>query len=172
LRFQALPAYAVEEVLVDKLFLSKVEAKTYARIANGNLKHALRLGEQGKSEARNFMIRFMDMVLANDDVAFLQFLGEIKGSYGAAFYAEMMTYFHVLLADLAFFQDAHEYIVNIDLIPMLEHCYAANPLLYSEIPRMTDVLEKLRRQVEGNVNPQLILIGIYHLFQEGIFGLS
>jgi hypothetical protein len=146
-----------------------VEAKTYARISNGNLKQALRLCESGKLEARAYMINLLEIIIARDDLKFMDILNERKTNKGPSFYSEVIDLLIILIGDLAFLHDAREHIVNVDIINLLELCYAANPHLHEELPNMLEKMEKMQYRVEQHVNNQLILTGIYHLLQKAIY---
>jgi DNA polymerase III subunit delta' len=169
LRFKTLASKVMEEYLEEKMLVDKVEAKTYARISNGNLKQAMRLCESGKLEARAYMIKFLEIIIAQDDLKFLDLLSERKAGRGPSFYSEIIDLFIILIGDLAFLHDAPEHIVNVDIIHFLEMCYKANPNLNEAIPKMLEKMEKMNYRVEQHVNSQLILTGIYHLFQKAIY---
>ncbi|HPT71527.1 MAG TPA: DNA polymerase III subunit delta' [Candidatus Cloacimonadota bacterium] len=169
LRFKTLASRVMEDVLEEKISVDKVAAKTFARISNGNLKRALRLCESGKLEARGYMINLLDMIVARDDLKFMDFINEKRSGKGPSFISEIIDLLIIVIGDLAFLHDAPEHIVNIDLIPVMEMCYQVNPQLHEELPKMLEKMEKMYFRVEQHVNPQLILTGIYNIFQQALY---
>ncbi|MCD4828056.1 MAG: DNA polymerase III subunit delta' [Candidatus Cloacimonetes bacterium] len=169
--FQPLTRQIIETELIENRSLENIEAKTYARIAGGNMEKALRLVEEGHIEARQLAIEFVEILIAQDDNEFLDFLERSHQGKVHAVYDELLTYLAVWLADVGLYKDDPDQIANIDKTHLFDHFYAHRVDADELISDLLDTLDGLRRRLRGNVNPRLVLTRVYHILGEA-FGFS
>ncbi|MCD6181561.1 MAG: DNA polymerase III subunit delta' [Candidatus Cloacimonetes bacterium] len=164
LAFGALPRNIIEEELTAKRSLSVIEAKTYARIANGSLEKALQLSDSGSTIARKEALRFLTMILEKDDFAAIDFATHYKSSKTQSQLIDIIAYLIVWVSDLSNLQNLPDDIVNLDCTDMLESFYQRNPQVNDYGLKLLSFLEKMIKKIEGHVNPQLIVTEIYFRF--------
>ena len=164
--FQQLTRQVVEAELIENRALENIEAKTYARIAGGNMEKALRLVEEGHIEARNLAIEFVEILIAQDDARFLDFLDRSHQGKVQSVYLELLDYLAVWLADVGLYKDDPDQIANIDKTALFDHFYARRVDADELISDLLQTLDGLRRRLNGNVNPKLVLTRVYHILGE------
>jgi DNA polymerase III subunit delta' len=161
--FRLPPRRVVEEELIRLGSLDALAVKTYARIAGGNLEKALQLAENGDLEVRGDVLEFLEIVVSQDDVAFLAFLQKKFASKAQAALLEFLTHLFVLIADIGLYKNLPGEIANIDRTKLFDLCYRKRIDLDEEIVDILNAVEEIRRRVEGNVSPQLAVIRLYHV---------
>lgn len=159
--FRALPRHIIEEELTRNPALEPLAVKTYARIANGNMQLALQLAETGDLETREDVLEFLEIVVSQDDLAFLAFLRQKFGTKAQAALLEFLTHLLVVVADIGLYKNLPSEIANIDQTRLFDMCYRRNMAIDEDIADMMNTIEAVRRRVEGNVSPQLALIRLY-----------
>jgi DNA polymerase-3 subunit delta' len=58
----------IEQKLEENKSLENIEAKMYARIANGNMEKGLRLVEEGRIETREQTVEFLHILINQNDL--------------------------------------------------------------------------------------------------------
>lgn len=164
--FHALTRHSIEEQLIQNEALEHIEAKTYARIASGNMEKALRLVDEGHIEARALALEFMEILIRNDEVRFLDFLERGHEGKVQSVYAELIAYVIVWLGDVALYKNDPEQIANIDKTELFDYFYRNRVDADEMMGELVGRLEDFRRRLEGNVNPRLILVRIFHLLRD------
>jgi DNA polymerase-3 subunit delta' len=165
--FRLLPRRIVEEELSKLGSLEPLAVKTYARIAGGNLEKAMRLAETGNLETREDAVKFLEIVIAQDDIAFIAFMQKRFATKAQAALLDFLAYLFVLIADIGLYKNLTGEIANIDRTKLFDYCYQRRMNLDEEIVDILGLLETIRTRVEtNNVSPQLSMIRIYHLLGE------
>ncbi len=159
--FQAVPRTDIEKILQRERALDGVEAKTYARIANGNVEKALQLIEDGGIELRKVSLDFMEILAANDDLAMIDFLRHQRGKLTQGALSDFISYVNLWLGDIANYKNNPSDIANIDKSELFDFFYRRKHDVDEQIGVMVQYLDELKRRVEGHVNPTLILIELY-----------
>ncbi|MBN2461516.1 MAG: DNA polymerase III subunit delta' [Candidatus Cloacimonetes bacterium] len=162
--FLPLSSKTIEEELINKHFLENVEAKMYARIASGSMEKALRLAQTGSMESREKTIELLRIILDKDDLKFLSFAEEYRSPKSQNKLQEIISHLNLWISDLTYLKILPEDIINLDHTDLLENLYRKNPHFESNAVQLVDFMESMRRKLEGNINPHLILTGIYHKF--------
>jgi DNA polymerase-3 subunit delta' len=162
--FNALTRQVIEEELINSRALSTIEAKTFARIAGGNLEKALQLSESDAASSREEALRFLEMILQNDDLEAMKFATHYKSSKTQNQLSEIIAYLIIWISDLAYLQNLPQEIVNLDRTELLERFYHRNSAVDRYGVEMLEFLEEMIKKLEGHVNPQLIVTEIYFRF--------
>ena len=160
--FQPIPKHIIEEVLLENSLLDHVEAKMYARIANGNLEKGLRLAEEGRIESREHTLDLLKIIIQQDDLNFLEFSSKYRTSKTQNILTEIISHLIIWISDISYYQNYPEDIINLDKTEMLQTLYQLNPNVDDYASECIDFLEDMIRRLEGHVNPQLVITEIYN----------
>lgn len=160
--FQPVSRSLIETELNEEKYLENFEAKMYARIANGNMEKALRLADDGKIESRDSTIEFLQILLSQNDFHFLEFVNKYKTSKTQTILKEIISQLIIWMSDISFFKNCPSEIVNLDKTEILEKLFERNPNVDEYAVDLIEYLEQMQWKLEGHVNPQLILTGIYN----------
>lgn len=160
--FQPISKDIIEEELMGRNLLSQVEAKMYARIANGNLEKGLRLAEEGRLESREQTLELLKIIIRQDDLAFLDFSAKYRTAKTQNILIEIISHLIIWISDISYYQNYPEDIINLDKTEMLQTLYGLNPEIDDYASECLDFLEEMIRRLEGHVNPQLIITEIYN----------
>ncbi|MDY6914848.1 MAG: DNA polymerase III subunit delta' [Candidatus Cloacimonadota bacterium] len=162
--FQNISRDKIEKHLKETRFLDDVQAKMYARIANGSMKKALQLAEEGNLDTRSDTIEFLKLVLTKNDFGFLQFMLKYRTSKKQTELANLISYLIIWISDISYFKYNPENMVNLDYDRLVEQLYLKNQNVDVYVPKLMEFLEKMLWKLEGHVNPQLIITEIYNEF--------
>ncbi len=164
--FQAVPRTSIEQLLRSERALDGIEAKTYARIANGDVEKALQLIEEGGIELRKVSLDFMEILAANDDPAMIDFLRHHRGNLTQSALSDFISYVNLWLGDIANYKNNPSDVANIDKTELFDFFYRRKHDIDENINVMVQYLDNLKRKVDGHVNPMLILIELYQYLSE------
>ena len=167
--FLPVPRKTIEKELEENKFLENIEAKMFARIAHGNMEKALQLVEKGTTASRDETIVFLNILLAQDDLRFIDFANRYKTSKTQSQLAEIISHLIIWISDISYFKNFPSEIVNLDKTDMLETLYHQNPNVDEYATSILEFLELMLKKLNGHVNPQLIIIGIYNKLSETFF---
>ena len=168
--FQPIPKHIIEEILLKNNLLENVEAKMYARISNGNLEKGLRLAEEGRIESRDQTLELLKIIINQDDLVFLEFSVKYRTSKTQNILTEIISHLIIWISDISYYQNYPEEIINLDKTEMLQTLYQLNPNVDDYASDFINFLEEMIRRLEGHVNPQLIITGIYNRMCEHLHG--
>ncbi len=168
--FFQVPRKIIEKELEENKFLENIEAKMFARIAHGNMEKALQLAEKGTTDSRNETIEFLNILIAQDDLRFIDFANRYRTSKTQSQLTEIISHLIIWISDISYFKNFPSEIVNLDKTDMLETLYHQNPNVDEYAPEILEFLELMLKKLTGHVNPQLITVGIYNKLSEIFFG--
>ncbi|MCD4820411.1 MAG: DNA polymerase III subunit [Candidatus Cloacimonetes bacterium] len=151
------------EILLEKTtYISPIDAKMFSRISNGNVEKALRLANEGSTISRDEAIKLIKIFLQANDYAFLEYLGNYSSSKNRKLLSEIISHLIIWLSDLIYFLYEPEQIVNLDHTDILEELYHKNPYVNDYVNETISFFEIMQKKLDGFVNPQLILTGVYN----------
>lgn len=169
-RCQQIAFQPVKRRLIEQALLARgsepLPARMFSRIANGNMEKALRLAEQGEFEAREKALEFIRLIVEGDDLKFLDFLQEFRGTKNLNRLQELISHLIIWVSDVSCLQHDPDEIVNLDQPELLKKLYNLNPQIGQVSYELVEFLEKMNARLEGFVNQQLIMLGIFHKFRE------
>lgn len=168
--FQALPRDIIEKELIENRFLENIEAKLYARIANGSMEKALRLVDSSSIESRENALELIKIILDHDDLRFIEYASEFRSVKSQTKLAEIISHLIIWTSDLTYLKIAPTEIVNLDNTEMLEKMYLKNPAVENYVYDLIEYMEKTLKLLVGNINPQLVLTSIYHKYTGKLAG--
>jgi len=168
--FFPIPRKIIENELIQAHHYDLLTAKTCARIANGNLESAIALAEQTDNAPRQYAIRFLEIASIPDDLAFVEFLNEVRQIKSQSFLRDLFQFLLILIADFTYMRDCQSELVNIDQIALIEKVLSKNPELADQVININASLEKAIGRLVGNVNQTLILLSLYHDIKKAIYG--
>jgi DNA polymerase III subunit delta' len=160
--FRAIPRYVIEQKFEEHDFSDEVEAKIYARIANGSMEKALCLAEEGKLQSRDQTIDLLKMVISGNDVGFIDVSMKFRSNKSQSSLTEIIAHLIIWISDISYFQNYPQEIVNMDKTDLLETLYQMNPAVDEYATEFISFLEEMLHRLEGHVNQQLISIEIYN----------
>ncbi|MCF7920055.1 MAG: DNA polymerase III subunit [Candidatus Cloacimonetes bacterium] len=163
--FLPLSVIDIQNELLEEHGVEAMQARVFARLASGNMEKALQLLESGNTESRADANELKELIVAHDDLGFMDFLGKLRQKPPSWLY-EVIIHLQISLADIAFFEHNQEYLVNIDRTHLIEMMYHKYPNIDENIWEEIRFLEDCQKKLKGNVNSQLILIEIYNRFCE------
>ncbi len=161
IQFVPLSNNIIEAELKRHVSLEDIQRKIISKIANGDLEKAFEIAEYGHLEARQDMVKLIEIALKSDDIEFLIMLEQYKTSAKKNQLADLISFMIILFSDLSLILNGHDDIVNMDLVELLEKIISKNDRIDREILEILEFLEKMKSQLKGNVNIQLIFISIY-----------
>lgn len=164
--FRSLPRQSIEKKLAENKFLEDVEAKIYARIANGSMAKALCLAEEGSLQSREIAIELLKMIVNRNDAAFIDFSSQFRSSKTQSTLTEIISHLMIWISDLSYFRNYPEEIINLDKTDLLEAIYRLNPNVDEYASDITFFLEEMLQKIEGHVNQQLIIVEVYNRFSK------
>jgi len=164
--FQPLSRAVIEKELIEKHFLDPIDARMYARISGGNMKKARQIAGKSPIQSREDLTQLLNILISGDDLRFIAFAAEFKSSRCKDRLREIISQLTVWINDMLYLETQPELIVNLDKKELLTKFKSAAPLFQMQGAELTDFLEKMRWKLEGHVNPQLILTGIYNKFDK------
>ncbi len=159
----------IEQKLEENKSLENIEAKMYARIANGNMEKGLRLVEEGRIETREQTVEFLHILINQNDLSFLDFVSRYRSSKMLNKLTEMILHLIIWISDISYFKHAHSEIVNLDKTDMIETLYQKNSDVDEYASDLINFLEEMLRKIDGHVNQQLVLIAIYNRLSKTFF---
>lgn len=160
--FQPLPNKTIEEILVSRYMIDKPIAKTYSKIANGNLEQAIRLTGDTKHESRNLMIAIIESALKSDDLYIINLTAGGKDKLKAELLHDVLLHISLWLNDIDVFFSGSKDVNNSDLLSLLVEC--SNRLQVNKINLLKSIefIDDLHNKIDGNVNIQFIIINLYN----------
>jgi DNA polymerase-3 subunit delta' len=159
--FKPLSYKVIEEILVQKFLIDKNQARAYARIANGNIEHAIRLTQDKKQEARNLSVKLVKAALEKDDLNIINNLTVNKDKFKAEFISDVLNFLSIWLNDLAFLKTGCADIVNEDYKELLLSCADKIQRWETGIPDSIVFIDNMHQKIDGKVNIQYILVNLY-----------
>ncbi len=170
-RCQKVAFHPIKEELIKNELLKNptidlITANIISKISNGSMEKALQLADQGFMEARKDAELLLDLIYQKDDENFYNFLKNFKSSAKNELLSELINYLIIWLYDMANIEIAPLKIINIDKKNMLENFYKLNPNISDYNKKLIEKLEKLKKNLKGHVNQQLILMEIYFFLTE------
>ena len=159
----------IEQKLEENKSLENIEAKMYARIANGNMEKGLRLVEEGRIETREQTVEFLHILINQNDLRFLDFVIRYRSSKMLNKLTEMILHLIIWISDISYFKHAHSEIVNLDKTDIIETLYQQNPDVDEYASDLINFLEEMLRKLDGHENQQLVLIPIYNRLSKTFF---
>ncbi len=170
-RCQQLPFYPItrnkiEEELLGFETLEIFEAKMLARVSSGNMEKALRLMESGKIEIREQTLQFIDFVLNNNDLKFIELSNQFRTSKNLTKLQEIISQLIIWLSDIAYYKHQQSEITNLDKTEILEALFERNQEVEDYAPELINFMEEMLLRLNGHVNPQLVIIEIYNRFTD------
>ena len=156
----------IEKELEETKFIKPIEAKMYARIANGNIEKALRLSDEGLLHSRDQALQLIQIAFDGADYKFLEFMKPYCSSKAKNLLSEIFSQLIMWFADLAFLENDSEQIANLDKTDLLEKCFNRNPRIENYLEDITKFLEEMQKKLDGHVHPQLIITELYHRLVE------
>jgi DNA polymerase-3 subunit delta' len=166
LNFKAVPRRIIENELIESSLSDPIEARTYARIANGNMEKALRLAEEGKIASRQETIELLGLIINKDDLKFLSFADRFRFTRNRNILADVISHLSIWLSDVVYHGKIDDDIVNSDHMDLLSDLKSAGDNLDENASDLLMYLENMQLKLTGNVNPYLIIMGIYNRFKE------
>lgn len=159
--FSKLTKVEIENLLIESKYTDDITAKKAARIADGNVKKAIRVTEENDDGIREKSNEFIGLALQKDDIGFIAYFENYKSTKNVGELKEIINNLIIWLSDIVYFQNAPDQIVNIDNLTILERIVKNNPQLEHQILRSIGFLEEMLKRLDGNVNPHLVGIEIY-----------
>ena len=159
--FLPLTVNDIQQELLEQHGVEATQARILARLANGNMEKALQLMQKGSTESRADSNTLKELIVAHDDLNFLDFLGKLRQN-PPSWLPEIIIHLQISLADIAFFEHNQEFLVNIDRTNLIEMMYHKYPNIDEQIWEEIRFLEDCQKKLKGNVNSQLVLIKIYN----------
>ncbi len=169
--FQAISPKVIEEELLEKRFISPVQAKLFAKIAGGSMAKAFRLADEENTDTRNTSLELLQMIYNKNDLKFMEFAAKIGNKQHQALLNDIISQLIIWLSDINYLTYYPEGVVNQDRIELLESFYQLNPKIIDRTPELIEFLELMINKLAGHVNPQLILINVYNKFLETLHQL-
>jgi hypothetical protein len=160
--FKPLNHRIIEDILVSIFLKEKVEAKTFSRIANGNLEQAIRLAGDTNQESRHLLITFIESVLNADDLFIINTLATGKDRFKADLVHDLLFHLAIWLNDLVMLSIGSKDIISIDHMELLQRCIRLNSDWENDIINSLKFFDELHNKVDGNVNTQYIVINLYN----------
>lgn len=160
--FVRLSKEIIEKELEEREFLENLEAKIYARVANGNMKKAFSLAETGMIESRKTMLKFIDLILQDDEYKIIEYIKQFKHKSQRSYLDDMLSHLIIWLSDIALYVNSPGEIINIDKSDKIEEFYRKQPDIVTEMPKIINCLEDMQYKIKQNVNPQLVLTNVYN----------
>ncbi|HPR18441.1 MAG TPA: DNA polymerase III subunit delta' [Candidatus Cloacimonadota bacterium] len=160
--FQAIPKKVIENRLLENKALDNVDARIYARIANGSLERALRLADEGRIQSREQTLDLLKLVITHNDLSFLDFALNYRSSKSQNILNEIISHLIIWITDLSYFHNDPQEIINLDKTDILETLYAMNPHVDEYAVDLISFLEDMQKKLDGHVNAELIIIEIYN----------
>jgi DNA polymerase III subunit delta' len=160
--FKPLTYKIIEDILTSDFLIDKQLARTYSRIANGNLEQAIRLTNDVKHESRNLMIQLLEAAIQKDDSYVINNLQATKEKFKVELMHDLLDHLALWFSDLALLKTGRRDVVNLDFEPLLEQYADKLSAKDSIIAEFLMYFDDLHRKVDGKVNVQFILIDLYH----------
>ncbi len=157
LYFKPLSQAVTQNILFEQHHVDSVVAKSAARISGGNLKTAIRIAQDSSNSTRDKAFDLIKMAAEKQDYDFLNQSSKQREAGDAI--RDMIAYIGVIANDLAVLNYAPESITNLDKIDFLKGL--AHDEIAERIPDYLLKLDDYTRKLEGNVNPNLILLNLY-----------
>ncbi len=166
INFKSVSRKLIENELVEHRHIDPIEAKTYARIASGNMEKALRLAKEGKISSRQETIELLELIIAGDDLKFLVFADRFRFSRNRNILADIISHLTIWFSDVIYYKNIPDDIVNLDHKDLLEKLYQNSRDLEESASAILLYLEELQLKLGGNVNPYLLITGVYNRLKD------
>ena len=160
--FSAIHKKFLEKELEDKRFIENYAAKMFARIANGSMEKALRLADEGVIEEREKVIRFIKIILEQNDLEFMNFANHYRTAKTKTELKEVISHLKFWLTDISYLQNSPEDLINLDKTEIIEKLYNLNSNTEDYVLETITFLDEMLFKLKRNVNPMLLLIEIYN----------
>ena len=164
--FYPISAEKIEGYLLDVLQTEPSKARLYSSLANGDLAKATTLHYNENLETLDMTIRFLEIVINRDELAFLEWIDRhfVKASKNTDVFMSFIQYLYLWLNDLQLIIHQPNTIVFVNQMDLLKQFLSKNPNILERIPNMLLELDEYLQRLQGNVNQKLILAQIYYSF--------
>lgn len=160
--FKPVPHKVIEDILMIDYLVDKKQARSYSKIANGNVEQALRLVNDDKHEARSLMVSILEAAVKNDDIALITMLEGGKDKLKADVMHDVLSHLVLFINDVALSRVGSDEVSNIDLKDLLLSFMGQNNLGDSDFADITNYFDDLHNKIDGKVNLQFILVNLYN----------
>jgi DNA polymerase-3 subunit delta' len=164
--FQPLSYQLIEEILISQHKVEKQAARTYSRIARGNLEQAVRLSFEATPESRNLMTYFIEAAVKNDDIAIINQLSSAKERFKTEMIHDMMYNSAMFVHDITALKDGRKEITSSDKNTLIDNCAENTPDWDDKSVEFLMYLDNMHLNLEGNVNIQFVLVNLYFKLKE------
>jgi DNA polymerase-3 subunit delta' len=155
--FKPLAQSVIQSILFEDFKVDTVIAKSSARISGGNLKTAIRIAQDTANSTRDKAFEMVRMAAENMSLEHLNHISKHRESADAI--KDLLAYLGIIANDLATINHAEDEITNLDKSDFIMSL--AHPGIEDLIPDYLLLLDEFSRKLEGNVNPNLILINLF-----------
>lgn len=164
IEFHPIKTDKIEIYLIHRFQIDPIKAKLVAKIANGNLEKAIKIALEDDFESLNQSSKFFQIVLAQDDTAFLIWLEEILSKYSknTVFLNEILNSFIIFLNDIKSFQLCQKRIVNINQIKLISHFFEKNPYILEYLGDLFEYISDMQKAINGHAQPKLVFSSVYN----------
>lgn len=163
--FNSLSDNVVRNILVNNFSLSDLQAQTIAKIAYGNVEKAIQLSTVQGNISREISFKLINWAFEMDEMAFLHFLTSKENKTKKDLKGILLN-LAIFSMDIIYFHNVRDEVINVDSLELLETLTSKKYVYEKDIYSFIEVLHNLQRQVDGNVNPTLILSKIYNELKE------
>jgi len=164
IEFHPIKTDKIEIYLIHRFQIDPVKAKLLAKISNGNLEKAINMALDDDFESINQSSRFFQIVLAQDDIAFIAWMEDILSKYSKnpVFLNEILNSFIVFLNDIKSFQLCQKRIININQIKLISHFFEKNPHILEYLGEIFEYIADMQKAISGHVQPKLVFSSVYN----------
>lgn len=164
--FKPLSKIAIENLLIDEFLIDKKQARTLAKMSDGNVEQAFRFSQDSLSDARKYLISFLETAIKKDDLGFINLIATSKDKLKAEIVHDILHYMTVFFNDLSEYLVSHSDIDHLDIAPYLIKSSQQIQQWEDKIPFILLYIDDLHIMIEGNVNMQYILTNLYNVLKE------
>lgn len=160
--FKPLSRGVIESILEDQFDTPAAIARTAARISAGNLKTAIRIASETVSASRDWAFDIVSLAAKQDDLGFYALIEKAREQKSKDQIEDILKYMRIIAGDLALLTvaDSNE-ISNVDKQEFFADICSTHPGIDDRIHDYLLYLEDLSRKVDGNVNPNLVMINLF-----------
>lgn len=159
--FKPLSDKDIEEILIEKHLANKQSARSCAKMAKGNFELAMRYLQDTENPARAIMLKIIDAVLNNDDLVLIEHILPDKEKLKKDLLHDILSQTELWIFDLENLDSNLQDVINEDQSRLLNQSHARRNTNFT-FDTMIKKLDELHNMIDGNVNPQFIIIAYYN----------
>ncbi len=159
--FNKLSNDSIEKFLFKNHDVSVLRAKTIAKIANGNLEHAINLVEEDTGEARQIMFHFLSIIVNQNEIELLDMIKRSRGNVLNNILKELLVHLSIFFSDIAMYKNHPDEIANIDKTEIFDLFYEHDDNVDTRIHELLNYFQAEQSKLKRHVNPQLILMDLF-----------